>query len=221
MVAEKTVGVSFASVIGTRLVGAWHLPAGASHPPVVAFAHGFGSGRSSARNEAVVRELVSKGIAAFTFDFTGHGESEGRRDEATLDRMIGDLAAAVHFVRMSPDVDGRRLGIHGSSSGALVAAAYAMEDRDIRALVLRGLPADQILKHASNIRVPTLVLVGSEDLAFAEEDRRFAESLPAEHAFVAIKGAGHLFDTPEQLAEVIERTTSWFLKHLSDPRRIG
>ena len=68
-----TQAVSLESRDGLKLTGDWMRPAGAAHPPVVVFAHGWGSSRASARNRAIAKALLDAGMAALLFDFRGHG----------------------------------------------------------------------------------------------------------------------------------------------------
>jgi uncharacterized protein len=115
-----------------RLDGiAWSLwvPLGAGPWPAVIVLHGAGSRKENHADYA--RAALAHGLAALTFDNRGHGETEGPFGE----RMIEDLGALAAWLAARPDVDGRRIGVRGSSLGGLLAIHAAAESDDIAAAV--------------------------------------------------------------------------------------
>lgn len=210
--------VEFRNNRGWRLVGSLLLPAGAA-VAVVVFAHGLGSDRSSPRNVTIAARLLDKQIASLLMDLSGHGESEGD-PEVGLEQFGKDIAAAVRFIASDPRIDGKRIGVAGSSLGG-TAALYAVTNLAVpaRALVLRAPPLDSYAALLARLTVPTLVIVGSEDpllpmLHYA------ARRMPSDCALKVIHGGGHLFEEPHALEEMVSSTVSWFVEHLS-PRDIG
>ena len=123
------VEIFFENDAGRRLAASLELPDGEGPFPVVVFAHGFNSGRFSGRNRVIAECLLEQGVAALLIDFTGHGDSEGTIEDATVDRMVADLAAAVDFLDARPELDSRRIGVSGSSSGGIVTVRFASRDR--------------------------------------------------------------------------------------------
>jgi fermentation-respiration switch protein FrsA (DUF1100 family) len=83
---------------GLSLAAVLLVPDGAKAPPVVAFAHGWGSSKASPRNREIADALVDAGIAAFLFDFTGHGDSEGDANATGLREQSEDLTDALDFL---------------------------------------------------------------------------------------------------------------------------
>lgn len=206
--------VTFANLSGQRLCGTARLPSGAGPFPVVVFAHGFHSGRHSTRNIQIADGLVAHGIAAFLIDFTGHGESEGSIEQATVEQMTGDLRAAVDTIAGHPRIDATRIAVAGSSSGGIVALLEAADDSRVRVLVLRSVPAQGLIAPAGRVRAATRVLAGGDDMPIAVEDEVLAEAIAGEHDFVLIPGAGHLFEEPEHMATVARLTIEWCVSHL-------
>jgi putative phosphoribosyl transferase len=206
--------LTFTNEQGTRLAASLELPAAPPRPPVIVFAHGLGSDRHSSRNLPIANLLIEAGIGALLFDFTGHGDSGGTREDAGVPRMVGDLRAALDFVSQRDDVDPRRIGVSGSSSGGLVAVLAGAHDARIKAMVLRSVPARGLLDLASDIHAPTLVISGERDVPIVDEDRALADVIAGEHRFVVIPGAGHLFEGPGQIEEVAQLSASWFIGHL-------
>ena len=206
--------VMFRNELGRALAGTLELPKDVTRPAVVVFAHGFGSGRGSSRNRAIAEQLLGRGVAAFLLDFTGHGDSEGSIEEATIGRMVRDLRAAVDLVAARSDVDGERSGVSGSSSGGIVALRFAAEDARVTALVLRSVPAEGLFEDAARVRAPTLVIAGELDIPIVEEDRALADAMTVEHRFEVVAGAGHLYEGPGQAEQVAALSTNWFVEKL-------
>ena len=48
--------------------------------------------------------------------FTGHGRTEGTIEQATDERMLGELRAAYENLQRLHEVDERRIGLNGSGS---------------------------------------------------------------------------------------------------------
>ena len=215
--AAREQEVWFRNASGARLAASLVLPEGIERPPVVVFAHGFGSSRHSSRNRAIAERLSANGIASLLFDFTGHGDSQGSEQEATIPQMVQDLTAAIDVLNRRPDVDPGRIGVSGSSSGGIVTTLVAARDPRVQAAVLRSVAAEGLFDDASRIHAPTLVIAGEDDIPIVEEDRALADALGGEHRFVTIAGAGHLFEGPGQQEEVAEHSASWFAEKLRAP----
>ena len=116
------------------LYGELLLPGGDGPFPGAVLCHGMGTDHRAMR--PVAQRLVRKGIAALTFDFRGHGKSQGIVD----DNIAQDVAAALRFLRSHAKVNPRRIGLVGHSFGAWVAILAAAQLKDIRALVSISTP---------------------------------------------------------------------------------
>lgn len=123
--AER-VEVSFE---GVAMPGYLTKPAGVERPPVVILYNGF----EGVKEEGQMRlgELLDRGLATFTFDGPGRGETwphlpmTGNYGPAT--------AAIIDALEQRPDVDATRIGATGPNRGAFVAAKAAAYDSRIRA----------------------------------------------------------------------------------------
>jgi alpha-beta hydrolase superfamily lysophospholipase len=96
----KEMPVTFGSN-GLKLTGKVFLPecASADSPvPGAVLCHGFGSSHSAMQDSA--RIIARRGIAAFIFDFRGHGNSEGAVDGKQPD----DAVDAWNVLRQFPEV---------------------------------------------------------------------------------------------------------------------
>lgn len=76
-------------------------------------------------------ELTRRGLATLRFDKRGAGASGGEFLETTTADLVQDLACAVAWLRLQPDIDPLRIGVMGHSEGGHVAADVAATDPDI------------------------------------------------------------------------------------------
>lgn len=205
---------AFRNSRGVRLAATLLLPAAAGPAPAVAFAHGFGSSKTSPRNRTIAEALAARGVAALLFDFTGHGESEGDRDDSTLAVQTADLGAALDLLAAHPAIAAARLGVHGSSSGGSAAICRAAIDARVRALVLREPRSGGLEVEARRLRCPTLIVQGDRTPEVLAESRQLVGWLGCEKAFRLVRGASHLFAEPECFAVALCETVTWFVERL-------
>ncbi|MDI6715877.1 MAG: alpha/beta fold hydrolase [Actinomycetota bacterium] len=206
---------------GYRLAGVLNLPSANPPFPIVVFSHGFDSGKDSPRSIPISNELVNHGIATFLIDFTGHGESEGTKEESTIFQQLDDLRHAVFLAKGRKEIDNRRIALHGSSSGCLVCLYYSLLYHSLEAyivtMVLRAPRTDgyfpDLYERASEIKTPTLFIQGSED-PLLPYTKMFSRAMTALVSLKVIEGANHLFTNPVHYRIVLELTVNWFKEKL-------
>jgi 2,6-dihydroxypseudooxynicotine hydrolase len=117
---------------GVKIAGYLRKPAGVHRPPVVIGISGFEGSKEAGqhRNE----ELLERGIANFSFDGPGRGESWEQLP------MTGDygpiVSAIIDALEKRGDVDARHIGVTGPNRGAFLAAKAAAHDPRIKAAAL-------------------------------------------------------------------------------------
>lgn len=123
------------------LRGSLLLPEGTHRVPCVVLTHGSDPAiRQQYRHLADF--FLAKGIAAFTYDKRGCGESTGTYVEAPdLTIPAQDLIACVERVRKHPRVDASRLGVWGISQGGWVAPLAASRSKAIRFVIMISGPS--------------------------------------------------------------------------------
>ncbi len=100
---------------GLKCAGWLFLPDSEEKPPVVIMAHGFAAERTFGL-EAFAERFAFRGIASFVFDYRNFGDSAGEpRNLVSPKRHLEDWEAAVRYVRLLKEVDGRRMALWGSS----------------------------------------------------------------------------------------------------------
>jgi putative phosphoribosyl transferase len=204
------------------LEGDLHLPE--SPRGVVLFAHGSGSSRHSSRNRYVAELLNQGGLATLLVDLLTADEEaidlRTARLRFNIELLAGRLLGATDWLRELADT--RRLGIgyFGASTGggaALVAAARRPEIVD--AVVSRGGRPDLAGPALPQVRAPTLLIVGGNDVPVIELNRAALAQLRCEKRLVIVPGATHLFEEPGALDEVARLAREWFDRHLRPARR--
>ena len=208
--SEKNVEIS---------IGDMRFPGTLGAPPeargLVLFAHGSGSSRLSPRNIFVARGLHEAGLATLLFDLLTEREDrvyETRFDIALLsERMIG----AAEWALADPSTQELRLGFFGASTGAAAALrAAAKLGPEVFAVVSRGGRPDMTGSVITDVRSPTLLIVGERDTTVLGMNRRAYAQLRVEKELAVVPGATHLFEEPGALEEVTRLAADWFVRHL-------
>jgi uncharacterized protein len=93
-------------------------------------------------------ELPEQGIAVLVFDRRGSGASEGDFETADFEDLASDVLAGVEYLQSRPDINRRKIGLHGTSQGAWIAPIAAARKPDIACIVAVSAsgvsPADQM-----------------------------------------------------------------------------
>jgi putative phosphoribosyl transferase len=181
---------------------------------IVIFAHGSGSGRLSPRNNHVAAALRRAGLATFLLDLLNPSEELDRRNVFDIELLAARLQRATQWIRQRPDTSALKAGYFGASTGAAAALRAAAAEPEVAAVVSRGGRPDLALDALPAVRAPTLLLVGSRDGPVVGMNERAFDALRSEKRLVIVEGAGHLFEEPGTLDEVVRHATKWFLDHL-------
>jgi putative phosphoribosyl transferase len=108
-----------------------------------------------------------------------------------------------------------RIGYFGASTGAAAAlVAVAERPGPVAAVVSRGGRPDLATPRLGDVVTPTLLIVGGEDTAVLDGNRRALEALGGPKNLVIVDGASHLFEEPGTLAEASILARDWFTRYL-------
>lgn len=186
---------------------------------IVLFAHGSGSSRHSTRNRFVARVLNETGLATLLLDLLT--PEEEREDMQTghlrfdISLLADRLVAAIDWISAQKETSGLAVGIFGASTGggaALVAAARVPDH--IAAVVSRGGRPDLAGAALADVKAPTLLIVGGDDVPVIGMNRDAERRMTAEREIRIVPGASHLFEEPGALEVVAEHARDWFHHHL-------
>ncbi|MBQ5983903.1 MAG: alpha/beta fold hydrolase [Bacteroidales bacterium] len=91
--------------------------------PLVILMHGIFSSKDYNPMPSLAKALARAGISSIRFDFDGHGKSEGRMQDMTIEKEIADAMAIWKYAESLPYVDG--IGFLGHSQGGVIASMTA------------------------------------------------------------------------------------------------
>ncbi|MCL4321250.1 MAG: alpha/beta hydrolase [Deltaproteobacteria bacterium] len=202
---------------GKDIAGSMEIPANAKG--LVIFAHGSGSSRFSPRNRYVAGILNKNNLGTLLFDLLT--AEEEKIDEYTAEYRFNVQLLAERLINVTdwllkePSLKGLKLGYFGASTGAAAALIAAAKKSDIiYAVVSRGGRPDLAMESLSEVKAPTLLIVGGEDFEVIELNKAALENITAKKKLEIIPGATHLFEEPGALEEVARITAKWFIGNL-------
>jgi predicted phosphoribosyltransferase/dienelactone hydrolase len=185
---------------------------------LVVFAHGSGSSRFSPRNRYVAGVLEEAGLGTLLVDLLTSEEEQvdlrTREHRFDVELLAGRVVEAVRWagsLRLP-------IGLFGASTGAAAALVAAARVPDaVGAVVSRGGRPDLAGRALGEVLAPTLLIVGGQDEAVLDLNRRAAAALTRAAAvqLEVVPGATHLFEERGALERVAELARDWFLRRLA------
>ena len=91
--------------------------------PMVLLMHGIFSSKDYNPMPSLAKALAQAGIASIRFDFDGHGKSEGRMQDMTVEKEIADALAIWQYAKSLPYET--QIGFVGHSQGGVIASMTA------------------------------------------------------------------------------------------------
>ena len=199
-----------------RLVGLLGVPAEARG--IVIFAHGSGSGRLSPRNQHVAARLRRAQFATLLLDLLTPEEERDRANVFDVGLLAERLGDATRWSHAGAETAALSVGYFGASTGAAAALMAAVRRENAAcAVVSRGGRADLAGPALPHVEAPTLLIVGSLDTPVIPLNQQALEQLRCEKELAIVPGAGHLFEEPGTLDEVVRLASAWFERFLSPP----
>jgi putative phosphoribosyl transferase len=182
---------------------------------VVVFAHGSGSSRLSPRNKFVAHTLEEHGFVTLLLDLLTEDEQYVISKRFDISLLTTRLVEVIHWVREHSLLQSLAVGIFGASTGAAAALrAAAIAHANVSAVVSRGGRTDLTGPLVSQVRAPTLLIVGSEDRDVLALNQETLARLSCEKRLAIIPGATHLFEEQGALDDVAHLAAHWFRNHL-------
>jgi dienelactone hydrolase len=186
---------------------------------IVLFAHGSGSSRYSPRNRYVAEVLQQAGLATLLLDLLTTEEEEidlrTRHLRFDIGLLASRLVGATDWLLQNPDTQQLKIGYFGASTGAgaaLVAAAKRGEV--VKAIVSRGGRPDLAGSALPEVKAPTLLIVGGDDLPVIAINEDAMAQLHSIKRLEIVPGATHLFAEPGKLTAVANLAREWFTHYL-------
>jgi putative phosphoribosyl transferase len=180
---------------------------------LVLFVHGSGSSHLSPRNQRIALALQNQSLATCLVDLLTTDEAA---DEATAhDITLIARRVSQAIDALPPAAAALPLGLLGAGTGAAAALMVAAErPQQVRAVVSRGGRTDLAAPVLSDVRTPTLLIVGGADPELLRLNREALAHLRGVKAIEAVPRATHLFLEAGTLEAAALRAGEWFTTHL-------
>jgi putative phosphoribosyl transferase len=189
---------------------------------MVIFAHGSGSSSRSPRNQFVAGELNTGGLGTLLFDLLTPEEELDRANVFDIDLLAQRLTEATRWLRQEPGPGDLPIGYFGASTGAAAALwAAGQPGAGVAAVVSRGGRVDLAGPRLSEVRAPTLLIVGEDDPVVLDLNRQAQARLRGENHLAVVPGATHLFEEPGTLEMVANLARDWFAGHLKTAAQLS
>jgi dienelactone hydrolase len=168
--------------------------------------------------------LNTAGYNVLVFDFRGFGGSRGgeytdfsARRQAIVERMPGDVDAALKFLTAQSTVNSRALGVVGGSCGVNQAVQASRRHPEIRTIVLLsgGTDADGEAHIKSSPSIPILGAASEEDTNAAASIRKIVGlSTNRDSRIDMFKDAGHAAKMFAKQVDLEADIVIWFRANL-------
>ena len=203
------------------LAGVLELPPNPSG--MIVFPQDSSARRFWPRNNYLANELRRAGLATLLLDLIGMDEDGGEKHRSDIALRGTRLAAATDWLAAEPETKKLALGLFGSGSDAAAALQLAASRADrIAAVVSRGGRPDLAGADAlARVRAPTLLIVGEEDRALIEFNRRALDQLSCEKDLALIRGASYVFEKQRIQQEVARLAARWFKGYLGNSEMLS
>ena len=129
--------------------------------------------------------------------------------------LAGRIDNATEWILNDDRTNKLPIGYFGASTGAAAALVASIQRPEtIHAIVSRGGRPDLADNVLTEVKPPTLLIVGSEDTSVLEKNQMAFKKLNSEKRLVIIQGATHLFEEPGKMDEVAIFAKRWFREYL-------
>ncbi len=129
--------------------------------------------------------LAERGVLSLIPDMHGHGESGGERFHVDMAEWVPDVQAAISYVEALAEVDAKRIGAFGFSSGGTAVFEAAMIDARIKFLIGLDATVRDSLSSGEALVFKTLNTIGVFKRAVTGKELRLSMAKMAETLRVA------------------------------------
>ena len=110
-----------------RLAGTLCIPRSSGRHPAIVILQGSGGETRWGTNRFIADRFARLGIAALVYDKRGSGASTGDWKSSSYDDLARDALAGIDLLASRPDIDPKRIGLHGHSEGGIIAPIAAVQ----------------------------------------------------------------------------------------------
>lgn len=183
---------------------------------IILFSHGSGSSRYSIRNNYVADILYEEGFSSLLFDLLTAQEDMIYENRFNIDLLSERLQKATLWITSNKETKHLPIAYFGASTGAASALkAASLLNSKIKAIVSRGGRPDLAMSILNKITTPTLFIIGGNDDAVIELNKKAKRNIHGTCEMKIVAGASHLFEEPGALDIVAELSADWFNLYLN------
>lgn len=202
-----------------QLEGHLTVPAGAQG--VVLFAHSNGHSRPSPLNQYIAKQLQQAGLATLSLNLLTPAEAEAdfpaRQFGFDIDLLTSRLVGATDWLRYTPSTQNLGVGYLGSNTGSAAALMASIQrPHVVQAIVSQGGRPDLAVATLTQVKVPTLLIVGGHDwpvIAMNQYALSQLDQIP-EKRLEVVPEATHQFAEAGALEQVTGLASEWFTRFL-------
>lgn len=171
--------------------------------------------------QEVTEVLHSHHLATLLVNLLSEVEIQDPELAGDVELLAERWESVLDWVAQRSELSSLRLGLFGDSMGAAAALLVAARRRNlINAVVSRSGRPDLLGDELAQVGAPTLLVVGSDDPASLEPNRRALHRLTCRRRLEVVPGASRLFDTDGAHEVVSQLAASWFETHLMEDARL-
>ena len=101
--------------------------------PTILILHAITGKKENSTIHYLAKNLPESGYSTLQFDFSGHGESEGRLEECTVSKQIKDIKAILSNIK---GINAKNLIVIGNSFSVITALGFAKNNPNVKGLIL-------------------------------------------------------------------------------------
>ena len=198
---------------------------------IVVMCHGLNSGKDSLTNTELEKIFLKHDVAVFRFDFFAHGESEGNKEDRSVNEFVDNVQKAIQYVKT---LGYNNIGIYGASFGGVASIMAASKTNDIKVMALKAAGMGQTsrkmqqykvdfdnkswIKAGDKVKIPTLIIHGTAD-EDVELDlgKDLAKSIKGSKLEI-YSGADHRFTKKDDFERMIKDISEFIIEHLHKGR---
>ncbi len=199
------------------LTGELRLPEEATG--LVLFAH---RSRHSPRNQVIAEKIAAAGMGTLLLDLLTPEEQQ--RTSVTgvrrfdIELLARRITGVVRWLDKQPQTCTLEMGCTGAGiAAAAVLIAAAGPEKRIAAVVSRAGRPDLAGEALTQVRTPTLLIVGGNDEELVNINEDAFADMRWRRDIRIIADANHHFTQPGKLDEVAQLSVDWFCKYLAVP----
>lgn len=181
---------------------------------IVLFVHGSGSSRFSPRNGFVAHLLQKEHFATLLIDLLSQEEDTNYENRFNINLLTERTEEVIDWFPTQTKLKNLPIGLFGASTGAASAIRASITKNSVKAIVSRGGRTDLANIFLSNVKAPTLFIVGSEDHEVLRLNQDSYKKLTCTKKIEIIPNATHLFEEPGCLEQVAEHAKLWMQQYL-------